>query len=87
MDTSFDKDGTLVVIGDTIEILNIDERLYKWLDHEDKQSLLNFVGDKLQVTKINSDGSLLVTKFKKYGDIIDGHDVAIFPDGARRVNT
>ena len=86
MDKSHDREGAHVTVGDVIEVLEIDSRLTEYLDEEDTKSLLNFVGMQLEVQSINSDGSMVVTLMKRYGDIVDGHDVAIFPKGAKLVN-
>lgn len=86
MDQSSDKDGKIVRVGDTIEVLEVDERIYRWLDDDDRDSVMSFVGQKLEVQKINTDGSMVVTQYEKYGDIVDGQDLAIFPKGARVVS-
>ncbi|AJQ94785.1 hypothetical protein [Gynuella sunshinyii] len=87
MDETRDSLNQVVKIGDIIEVLEIDSRLLEYLTDEDKASLNSFVGDRLPVTKINSDGSMVVSKQRAYENIIDGHDVAIYPKGAKRVPT
>lgn len=87
MDESQDKEGAKVIVGDVIEVLDIDARLTEHLDGEDTASLLSFVGMRLEVRSINSDGSMVVTHMKRYGDIVDGHDVAVFPKGAKLVRS
>ncbi len=85
MGESHDKEGAKVIVGDVIEVLEIDARLTEYLDEEDIASLLVIVGMRLEVKSINSDGSMVVTHMNRYGDIVGGHDVAIFPKGAKIV--
>jgi len=73
-----------VSIGDSIKVLEIDQRITEHLPNEEKEALASFIGSVFKVEKINDDGSMMVSKtweFPEFGEII-GHDVAIFPKGA-----
>jgi len=86
---SRDSIGNEVLIGSTIKVLRIDERITKFLPADEVADLNSFVGNILPVIKINSDGSMIVSKNWKGqepGEIY-GHDVAIFPKGALLVDT
>ena len=73
-----------VSIGDNIKVLEIDERILRFMPRDEKEELTSLVGQVFFVRNINSDGSMLVSKTWKQpesGEVM-GHDVAIFPKGA-----
>jgi hypothetical protein len=81
---SRDSIGNEVFIGDSIKILEVDERITEYLPEYEKEELTLFIGNIFVIEKINSDGSMLVSKTWHYPNIdsVMGHDIAIFPIGA-----
>ena len=86
---SKDTKGNAVSIGDSIRVLEIDKRITEHLPNEEKEALASLIGNVFKVEKINSDGSMMVSKtwiHPEAGEVI-GHDVAIFPKGALLVTS
>ena len=82
-----DSKGSTVFIGDKIKVLEIDRRITQYLPDDEKEELESFIGNEFVVEKINSDGSMLVTKkwsAPELGEVM-GHELAIFPEGALMV--
>ena len=84
MTTSLDSLGSIVSIGDTIKVLEIDSRLTKYLPEDEVEELNEIIGEALNVNKINTDGSMVVSKSWVHPEegLISGHDIAIFPNGS-----
>lgn len=79
-----DSNGNSVTVGDSIKVLEIDERITQFLPDDEKAELAEFIGNVFEVLSINSDGSMVVTKTwsnENIGEIM-GHEIAIFPKGA-----
>ena len=87
MDSTKDKNGTEVKVGDQILIHEIDSRITEYLPKDEVEDLQEFVNSVFPVSHINSDGSMVVTKEWNYpkSNEIMGHDLAIFPDGAEKI--
>ena len=83
-----DSKGNAVFVGDKIKVLEIDRRITQNLPEDEKEELESFIGNELVVDKINSDGSMLVSKKwedPELGEVM-GHELAIFPEGALLAN-
>lgn len=87
MDSTKDKNGTEVKVGDQILIHEIDSRITEYLPKDEVDDLQEFVNSVFTVNHINSDGSMVVTKEWQYPESneIMGHDLAILPDGAEKI--
>ncbi|TVZ41813.1 hypothetical protein P886_1163 [Alteromonadaceae bacterium 2753L.S.0a.02] len=79
-----DSNGNSVTIGDRIKILEIDEKITKFLPQKEKAELSEYVGKIFTVTLVNSDGSMVVSAMRRNEDSeeIFGNEIAIFPKGA-----
>ncbi|MBY5939226.1 hypothetical protein [Marinobacter nauticus] len=84
---SKDSEGKEVFIGSYIKVLEIDPRITEFLPEDEVRDLNSFIGQVFEVKKINSDGSMLVSKeWHEEGLGVMGHDLAIFPRGSLLVN-
>ena len=86
--TTLDSIGASVSVGDTIKVLEIDERIINFLPEDEVQELNSFINETFKVNSINSDGSMVVSKSwtqEEFG-ITSGHDLAIFPKGSLLIN-
>ena len=86
---SRDSAGNEVLVGDSIRVLEIDKRITEFIPEDEKSDLALFIGEVFEVEKVNSDGSMLVSKSWHSPEIgeIRGHGVAIFPKGALLVRS
>ena len=84
MDSTKDKNGTEVKVGDQILVHEIDSRITEYLPKDEVEDLQEFVNSVFTVNHINSDGSMVVAKEWKHpgSNEIMGHELAIFPEGA-----
>ncbi len=82
--TTLDSNGETVFIGQTIKVLEIDERIINFLPADEVEELNEFIGEELEVQSINSDGSMVVSKSSRQEEtgVTSGHDIAIFSKGA-----
>ncbi len=78
---SMDKEGRRVEVGDTIRVLDVDERILAPLPEDEVNELRSFIGEVFTIIHINTDDSVLVEKqWKLNGGEIMGHGLAVFPD-------
>ena len=84
MKTTIDLNGETVSIGQTIKVLEIDERIMNFLPSDEIEELNEFIGEELEVRSINSDGSMVVSKSSRQEEtgVTSGHEIAIFSKGA-----
>ncbi|WP_272962041.1 hypothetical protein, partial [Alcanivorax jadensis] len=59
---SRDSAGNEVLVGDSIRVLEIDKRITEFIPEDEKSDLALFIGEVFEVEKVNSDGSMLVSK-------------------------
>jgi hypothetical protein len=87
MNSTIDKFGKTVRVGDHILVHEIDKRITEHSPEDELESLNAFIGNTYKVNHLNTDGSMVVTREWKYedSDEIMGFDIAIFPVGAELV--
>ena len=84
---SKDRLGITVVIGDSIKVLGIDERILASLPEDELRDLKSFIGGTHEVIHINSDESMVVSnQWSEDHGCFMGHEVAIFPVDAEKMS-
>ena len=76
---SVDKHGIRVIPGSQIRVLALDEEIIRFLPEDEVQELKSFIDGVFTILHVNSDGSVLVEKEWREGDVIMGHGLAVFP--------
>ena len=79
-----DSNGDKVIVGDEIKVLEIDKAITRFLPKDEVQDLESFLNNVFKISKINTDGSMVVAKQWEHPEagLISGHELAIFPNGS-----